>query len=110
VCATVGAIALYVNFVFIAAGCFAALAFMLNDQGGRPLFLPRAQKEVNHGTLADYLLWHVLDAIPGLKVPGTIKWAAPRSDERPGAGAWDDEKREAPGIVETKGTSKGGRR
>jgi hypothetical protein len=134
----VGAIALYVNFVFIAAGCFAALAFMLNDQDGRPLFLPGAQKEVNHGTLADYLLWHVLDAIPGLKVPGTIKWAAPLSYERSGAGwllllfkviviipvisgighylreegtaAADDEKREAPGIVETKGTGKGGRR
>lgn len=81
-----GAIALYINFVFIAAGCFAALAFMLNDQGGRPLFLPGAQKEVSHGTLADFLIWHVLDAIPGLKVPETIKWAAPLSYERAGAG------------------------
>ena len=81
-----GAIALYVNFVFIAAGCFAALAFMLNEQSGRLLFLEGAQKVVNHGTLADFLLWHVLDAIPGLKVPETIKWAAPLSYERSGAG------------------------
>jgi hypothetical protein len=82
----VAAVALYVNFVFVAAGCFAALAFMLHEQSGGSLFLKGAHPDVNHGTLADFLLWHVLDAIPGLKVPETIKWAAPLSYERSGAG------------------------
>lgn len=82
----VAAVALYVNFVFIAAGCFAALAFMLHEQSGGSLFLKGAQPDVTHGTLADFLLWHVLDAIPGLKVPETIKWAAPLSYERSSAG------------------------
>jgi hypothetical protein len=41
---------------------------------------------VEHGTLADFLLWHVLDAIPGLKVPETIKWEAPLTYERASAG------------------------
>ena len=66
-----GAIALYMNFVFIAMGCFAALAFMLHGLSGRPLFLPAA-RQVDHGALADFLLWQLLDAIPGLKVPDTI--------------------------------------
>jgi hypothetical protein len=80
-----GAVALYINFVLIAMGCFAGLAFMLHDPA-QPLFLPGARSEVSHGTLADYLLWHLLDAIPGVKVPETIRWSAPLTYERPGAG------------------------
>lgn len=81
-----GAIALYLNFVLIAAGCFAALAFMLHERSGGDLFLRGARPEVNHGALADYLIWHILDAIPGLKVPETIKWEAPLTYTRSGAG------------------------
>jgi hypothetical protein len=36
--------------------------------------------------LADLFLWHLLDAIPGLKVNETIRWAAPLTYERAGAG------------------------
>lgn len=78
------AVILYLNFVFIAAGCFAALAFLLHGLTP-PLFLPKA-RPVEHGSLADFLLWHLLDAIPGLKVPETIKWEAPLTYERAGAG------------------------
>jgi hypothetical protein len=80
-----GAFALYVNFVAIAMACFGGLAFMLHDPAS-PLFLPAARPEVNQGSLADFLLWHVLDAIPIIKVPETIKWAAPLTYERAGAG------------------------
>jgi hypothetical protein len=80
-----GALALYVNFVAIAMACFGGLAFMLHDPAS-PLFLPAARPEVNQGSLADFLLWHVLDAIPIIKVPETIKWAAPLTYERAGAG------------------------
>jgi hypothetical protein len=65
--------------------CFGGLAFMLHDPA-TPLFLPAARSEVNQGALGDFLLWHLLDAIPGLKVPETIKWAAPLTYERAGAG------------------------
>jgi hypothetical protein len=78
------AVALYVNFVFIAAGCFASIAYLLH--GMTPLFQPTAGHAVEHGTLADFLLWQLLDAIPGLKVPDTIKWQAPLTYERAGAG------------------------
>ncbi len=80
-----GALALYVNFVFIAMACFGGLAFMLHDPA-TPLFLPAARSEVNQGALGDFLLWHVLDAIPIIKVPETIKWAAPLAYEGAGAG------------------------
>jgi hypothetical protein len=80
-----GVLALYVNFVAIAMACFGGLAFMLHDPAS-PLFLPAARPEVNQGSLADFLLWHVLDAIPIIKVPETIKWAAPLTYERAGAG------------------------
>ena len=80
-----GALALYVNFVAIAMACFGGLAFMLHDPA-TPLFLPAGRPEVNQGALGDFLLWHVLDAIPIIKVPETIKWAAPLAYERAGAG------------------------
>jgi hypothetical protein len=70
-----GAIALYVNFVIVAMGCFAGIAFLLHGLTP-PLFLP-ATRPVEHGSLADFLLWHLLDAIPGLKVTETIRWAPP---------------------------------
>ena len=41
---------------------------------------------MDHGSLADFLLWQVLDAIPRLKVPETLLWAAPLTYERAGAG------------------------
>src|SRR4029450_10298918 len=62
----------------------ASVAFLLHGLTP-PLFLPKA-RPVDHGSLADFLLWHVLDAIPGLKVPETIKWEAPLTYERVGAG------------------------
>ncbi|HTK92832.1 MAG TPA: hypothetical protein VL948_21550 [Verrucomicrobiae bacterium] len=79
-----GAVALYINFMVVAMGCFASVAFLLHGLTP-PLFLPKA-RPVDHGSLADFLLWHVLDAIPGLKVPETIKWEAPLTYERVGAG------------------------
>lgn len=79
-----GAIALYINFVIIAMGCFASIAFLLHGLTP-PLFLP-AVREVDHGALADLLLWQLLDSIPGLKVPETIRWVAPLTYERSGAG------------------------
>ena len=79
-----GAIALYINFVIIAMGCFASIAFLLHELAP-PLFRP-AVREVDHGALADFLLWQLLDSIPGLKVPETIRWAAPLTYERSGAG------------------------
>lgn len=79
-----GAVALYINFVIIAMGCFAGIAFLLHGLTP-PLFLPAA-REVDHGALADFLLWQLLDAIPGLKVPETIRWMAPLTYERSGAG------------------------
>jgi hypothetical protein len=79
-----GAIALYVNFVVVAMGCFASIAFLLHGLTP-PLFLP-ATRPVEHGSLADFLLWHLLDAVPGLKVPETIGWKAPLTYERSGAG------------------------
>jgi hypothetical protein len=79
-----GAIALYINFVFIAMGCVAAIAFLLHGLTP-PLFIPAA-RQVDHGALADFLLWQLLDAIPGLKVPDTLRWAAPLTYERAGAG------------------------
>jgi uncharacterized membrane protein YvlD (DUF360 family) len=79
-----GAVALYINFVIIAMGCFASIAFLLHGLSP-PLFLP-AVREVDHGALADFLLWQLLDAIPGLKVPETIRWVAPLTYERSGAG------------------------
>ena len=79
-----GAVLLYINFVIIAMGCFASVAFLLHGLTP-PLFLPKA-RPVEHGSLADFLLWHVLDAIPGLKVPETIKWEAPLDYTRPAAG------------------------
>lgn len=75
---------LYVNFVFIAAGCFASIAYLLHSL--TPLFVPKARAVVEHGSLADYLLWQLLDALPGLKVPETIKWEAPLDYTRSGAG------------------------
>ena len=81
---TWAAIALYIDFVIIAMGCFAGVAYLLHGLTP-PLFLPKA-RPVGHGSLADFLLWHLLDAIPGLKVPETIKWEAPLSYERAGAG------------------------
>jgi hypothetical protein len=80
-----GAIALYVNFIIVAMACFGGLAFLLHDPAN-PLFLPAARPEVNQGNLGDFLLWHVLDAIPIVKVPETLKWAAPLSYEHVGAG------------------------
>ena len=79
-----GAVVLYINFMVIAMGCFASVAFLLHGLTP-PLFLPKA-RPVDHGSLADFLLWHVLDAIPGLKVPETIKWEAPLTYERASAG------------------------
>jgi hypothetical protein len=79
-----GAVVLYINFMVVAMGCFASVAFLLHGLTP-PLFLPKA-RPVDHGSLADFLLWHVLDAIPGLKVPETIKWEAPLTYERVGAG------------------------
>ena len=78
------AIALYVNFVFIATGCFASIAYLIHSM--TPLFQPTGRHAVEHGTLADFLLWHLLDAIPGLKVPDTIKWEAPLTYQHAGAG------------------------
>jgi hypothetical protein len=78
------AVVLYVNFVLVAMGCFASIAFLLHELTP-PLFLAGA-RPVDHGSLADFLLWHVLDAIPGLKVPDTLRWAAPLTYERSGAG------------------------
>ncbi len=75
---------LYINFMVVAMGCYASVAFLLHGLTP-PLFLPKA-RPVDHGSLADFLLWHVLDAIPGLKVPETIKWEAPLTYERAGAG------------------------
>ena len=51
-----------------------------------PLVQPTGRHAVEHGTLADFLLWHLLDAIPGLKVPDTIKWEAPLTYQHAGAG------------------------
>lgn len=79
-----GAILLYINFVIIAMGCFAGIAFLLHGLTP-PLFLPAA-RQVDHGALADLLLWQVLDSIPGLKVPETIRWVAPLTYERSDAG------------------------
>jgi hypothetical protein len=80
-----GAIALYINFVIIAMGCFAGIAFLLHGLTP-PLFLPAA-RPVEHGSLADFLLWQLLDAIPGLKVPETLRWPSPLTYER-GAAGW----------------------
>ena len=80
-----GAIALSINFVLIAMGCFAAFGFLLHT-AAPPLFLPGSHTEVNHGALADFFLWHLLDAIPGLKVNETLRWAAPFTYERASAG------------------------
>jgi hypothetical protein len=80
-----GAVALYINFVLIAMGCFSAFALLLHGSGP-PLFAPGSNAEVSHGSLADFFLWHLLDAIPGLKVPETIHWKAPLTYERPSAG------------------------
>lgn len=80
-----GAVALYVNFVLIAMGCFAAFAFVLHTSGP-PLFQPGSNAEVSHGALADFFLWHFLDAIPGIKVPETIRWKAPLIYESADAG------------------------
>lgn len=41
---------------------------------------------MSHGSFADFFLWHLLDAIPGLKVNETIRWTAPLTYERAGAG------------------------
>jgi hypothetical protein len=79
------AVALYIDFVLIAMGGFAAFASILHASGP-PLFLPGARAEVSHGVLADLFLWHLLDAIPGLKVNETIRWAAPLTYERAAAG------------------------
>jgi hypothetical protein len=79
-----GAIALYVNFVIVAMGCFASIAFLLHGLTP-PFFLP-ATSPVEHGSLADFLLWHLLDAVPGLKVTETIGWKAPLTYDRAGAG------------------------
>lgn len=79
------AVLLYLNFVFIAAGCFASIAYLLNGMSSPGLFVPKT-RPVEHGTLADFLLWQLLDAIPGLKVPETIKWKAPLGYERSLAG------------------------
>lgn len=78
-------IALYINFVTIAMGCFAGLAFLFHTLSTAPLFLPKTQP-VEHGSLADFLLWHLLDAVPGLKAPETLRWEAPLTYERAGAG------------------------
>jgi hypothetical protein len=78
------AVLLYVNFVFIAAGCFASIAYLLHTL--TPLFAPKTRAVVDHGALADYLLWQLLDALPALKVPETIKWEAPLEYTRSGAG------------------------
>lgn len=80
-----GAVALYINFVLIAMGCFSAFAFLLHTSAP-PLFHPGSHAEVSHGALADFFLWHLLDAIPGLKVPETIRWKAPLTYEHSGAG------------------------
>jgi len=80
-----GAVALYINFVLIAMGCFAAFGFLLHTSAP-PLFLPGSHTEVSHGALADFFLWHLLDAIPGLKVNETLRWKAPFTYERAGAG------------------------
>ena len=79
-----GAIALYINFV-IAMGCFASIAFLLHGLTP-PLFLP-AVREVDHGALADFLLWQLLDSIPGLNVPQTLRWEAPVTYQR-GLAGW----------------------
>ena len=81
-----GAIALYINFVLIAMGCFAAFGFLLHTPPRRCFSPPGSHTEVNHGALADFFLWHLLDAIPGLKVNETLRWAAPFTYERAGAG------------------------
>jgi hypothetical protein len=78
-------IALYINFVIIAMGCFAGLAYLLHTLSDPPLFLPKT-RPVEHGSLADFLLWQLLDAIPGLKVPETINWEAPLAYTHAGAG------------------------
>lgn len=80
-----GGLALYINFVLIAVGCFAAFSILLHTSGP-PLFLPGSNAEVSHGSFADFFLWHLLDAIPGLKVNETIRWTAPLTYERAGAG------------------------
>jgi hypothetical protein len=53
-------------------GCFAGLEVLLHSLGA-PLFLPKASP-VEPGSLADSLLWHLLDTISGIEVPETIKW------------------------------------
>ncbi|HKZ08910.1 MAG TPA: hypothetical protein VJU81_25805 [Methylomirabilota bacterium] len=71
-----GVIILYVNFVFIAMGGFAAFALILNDPAS-PRFLPGSRPGVDHGALADFFGWHLLDAIPVVKATETLQWEVP---------------------------------
>lgn len=71
-----GAVILYLNFVFIAMGGFAAFALILHEPANA-IFQPGSREEVTHGALADFFGWHLLDAIPVIKATETLQWEVP---------------------------------
>jgi hypothetical protein len=69
-------LALYLNFVLVAIGGFAAAGFALHSSTN-PLFVPAGERTVDLDSLSDFLVWQLLDAIPALHVTETLKWVKP---------------------------------
>ncbi len=81
------------GFVAFALPCFAGVSGFLVEHGWSRLTptlegaAPLLQKpDILVSRIADLYFWHALDLIPGLGIPGTLRWERPYSYEDPWTG------------------------
>ena len=62
----------------LAVGTFAGLTTLLNEHGQLELQGRRVEPDsAMLGVAADFYIWHLLDSVPLLDIPQTIRWAKP---------------------------------
>jgi hypothetical protein len=65
-----------VTYFVVSIGFFSSLTFVLHEHGSIDLIATRGT-ELFSGNVADFYLWHFLDAIPLLRVTETLRWSVP---------------------------------
>lgn len=69
-------VALPIMILIVAIALFSSVTYLLAKRWPELLFSPH-DFEVSESKIADFYLWHFLDLIPFLDVPGTLRWSAP---------------------------------
>jgi hypothetical protein len=73
------------NLLLISIQFFAAATFLLQESGGVNLTLGSA-KALSVDAVADFFLWHFLNAVPVLKITDTLLWDPPLTYDQPTVG------------------------